>query len=202
MRKNEFIIELRRGLSGLPGEDIEERVSFYTEMIDDRIEEGLDEEEAVAAIGNVEDIISQTVADIPFAKIAKERINPKRKLGAWEIVLLAIGSPIWLSLIVVALAVILSLYVILWSVIVTLWAVFGALCSCSLGGVVAGIIFAVGAHAPTGIALIGAGILLAGLSIFMFFGCNAATKGIVILSPKIILWIKSCFIKKGGDANE
>ena len=202
MRKNEFIIELRRGLSGLPAEDIEERVSFYTEMIDDRIEEGLTEEEAVAAIGSVDDIIAQTVSDIPLSRIAKERIKSKRKPGAWEIVLLAVGSPIWLSLIVVALAVILSLYVILWSVIVTLWAVFGALCATSFGGVVAGIILSVVGHVPSGIALIGMGVLLAGLSIFSFFGCRAATKGILILSKKIILLIKSCFIKKGGNANE
>ncbi len=202
MRKNEFIIELRRGLSGLPAEDIEERVSFYTEMIDDRVEEGIDEEEAVAAIGSIDDIISQTLAEIPLSRIAKERIKPKRKLDTWEIVLLAIGSPIWLSLLITAIAVIFSLYVVLWSVVVTLWAVFAAFCACSLGGVAAGIIFAVSGHVPSGIALIGAGILLAGLSIFTFFGCNEATNGVLILSKKIILWIKSCFIKKGGDANE
>ena len=47
MRKQEFLTELRKGLSGLPQDDIEERLSFYSEMIDDQIEEGLAEEEAV-----------------------------------------------------------------------------------------------------------------------------------------------------------
>lgn len=196
MQKKEFIIELRRGLSGLPGEDIEERVSFYTEMIDDRIEEGLTEEEAVAAIGNIDDIISQTLADIPLSKIVKKRINPKRKLSTWEIVLLAIGSPIWFSLIITAVSVIFALYVVLWSVVITLWAVFAAFCACSVCGILVGIVFFVIGHVPSGIALIGAGILLAGLSIFTFFGCRAATKGIMILSQKIIIWIKGCFIKK------
>ena len=41
MTKNEFLEQLRRGLSGLPMEDIDERLNFYSEMIDDRIEEGL-----------------------------------------------------------------------------------------------------------------------------------------------------------------
>ena len=45
MNKQEFLAELRRGLSGLPRDDIEERLSFYGEMLDDRIEEGLSEEE-------------------------------------------------------------------------------------------------------------------------------------------------------------
>lgn len=47
MNKQEFLVKLRKGLSGLPKEDIEERLTFYSEMIDDRMEEGLSEEEAV-----------------------------------------------------------------------------------------------------------------------------------------------------------
>ena len=39
MTKQEFLAELRRGLSGLPQNDIEERLNFYSEMIDDRMEE-------------------------------------------------------------------------------------------------------------------------------------------------------------------
>ena len=98
MNKQEFLSVLRKGLSGLPQDDIEERLTFYSEMLDDRIEEGLSEEAAVAAIGDAEEVVRQAVADIPLAKIAKERIRPKRRLKAWEIVLLALGSPIWLSL--------------------------------------------------------------------------------------------------------
>lgn len=46
MSKQEFLEQLRRGLSGLPREDIEERLKFYSEMLEDRMEEGLSEEEA------------------------------------------------------------------------------------------------------------------------------------------------------------
>ena len=195
MNKQEFLAQLRNGLSGLPQNDIEERLTFYAEMIDDRIEEGLTEEEAVAA-GTVDEIISQTVKDVPFAKIAKERIKPQRRLKAWEIVLLVLGSPIWLSLIASAGAVLLSLYVSLWSAIVSLWAGFSALVACSLGGIVSGVIFSVRDGLLTGVAVIGAGFAAAGLSAFMFFGCNAATKSILLLTKKIALWIKKCFIGK------
>ncbi len=41
MTKQEFIAELRKGLSGLPKKELEERLTFYSEMIDDRMEEGL-----------------------------------------------------------------------------------------------------------------------------------------------------------------
>ncbi len=196
MSKQEFLALLRKGLSGLPQDDIEERLTFYSEMIEDRMEEGLSEEEAVAAVGSVDEIVAQVVADIPLAKIAKERIKPQKRLKVWEIVLLALGSPIWLSLGISAIAVILSLYVSLWSVIISLWAVFVSFAACAIGGVVAGIVFAIGSNGLTGIAMIGAGIVCAGLSIFMFYGCKVTTKGILILTKKIAVRIKNCFIKK------
>lgn len=196
MSKQEFLMQLRKGLSGLPQDDIEERLTFYSEMIDDRMEEGLSEKDAVSGIGSVDTIISQIVEDIPLTKLVKEKITPKKRLKVWKIVLLVLGSPVWLSLLIAAFAVILSLYVLLWSVIIYLWAVFALLIVCVLGGIVAGIGFALGGNGLTGIAMIGAGIVCAGLSIFLFYGCKSATKGILLLTKKIALGIKNCFIKK------
>ncbi|MBQ2388268.1 MAG: DUF1700 domain-containing protein [Clostridia bacterium] len=135
MNKQEFFEQLRKGLSGLPKDDIEERLTFYKEMIEDRIEDGLSEEDAVSAVGEVNEIVSQIAADIPLTKIAKERIKIKRRLSAGEIVLLVLGSPIWLSLGIAAFAIILSLYISLWAIIISLWAVFGSLVGCAFGGV-------------------------------------------------------------------
>ena len=53
MLKQEFLAQLRDALCGLPQCDIDERLTFYSEIIDDRMEEGLLEEEAVAAVGSV-----------------------------------------------------------------------------------------------------------------------------------------------------
>ena len=196
MSKQEFLARLRKGLLGLPQDDIEERLTFYSEMIDDRMEEGLSEEDAVSAIGNVDEIVAQVIADIPLAKIAKERIKPKRRLKAWEAVLLALGSPIWLSLGVAAFAVILSLYVSLWAVIISLWSVFVSVAACSLGGILACVIFAAGGNGASGAAMLAAGIVCVGLSIFLFYGCKAATAGTLILTKKMALWTKNIFIKK------
>jgi uncharacterized membrane protein len=152
-------------------------------MIEDRMEEGLSEEEAVLAVGSVEEIIAQIMADTPPVK------KTKRQMKAWEIVLLVLGSPIWLSLGIAAVSVIFSIYVVLWSVIVSLWAVFGTIVACSFAGVVAGVIFAIVGKGLAGMAMIGAGIVFAGLSIFVFYGCKAATKGVLLLTKK-------CFTKK------
>ena len=196
MSKQEFLEYLRKGLSGLPQEDIEERLTFYGEMIDDRIEEGLTEEDAVSRIGTVDTIIPQIKADIPITKLVREKITPKKNLRIWEIVLLILGSPIWLSLLITAFAVILSLYASLWSVVISLWAVFGLVIGCAFGSVVAGIVFACSGNVLSGIAMLAAGIICAGLSIFMFYGCKAATNGVLMLTKKMALGIKSLFVVK------
>lgn len=196
MRKLEFLNQLRAKLVGLPRQDAEERLAFYGEMIDDRIEDGLTEEEAVLDIGSVDEIYEQIIADIPFAKIAKERIKPKRRLLAWEIVLLVLGSPIWLSLAIAAFAIILSLYVVLWSLIVSVWAVFVSLVACVIGGAAAGVMFAITGNGFTGIAMVSVGVVCAGLAILLFFGCKAATKGTLLLTRKMALGTKKCFVRK------
>ncbi len=196
MTKLEFEFQLMNKLSGLPLDEIEDRVNFYSEMIDDRIEEGMTEEEAVFAVGDIDEIAAQIIADIPLAKIVKEKIKPKKHLGAWATVLIIFGSPIWFSLLIAAFAVVFSLYVSLWSVIISLWAAEVSVCAAAFGALTGGIGFVIAGSTYAGVAIIAAGIVCAGLSIFMFFGCKAATKGIVILTKKLAFAIKNCFIKK------
>lgn len=196
MSKQEFLVQLRKGLSGLPKDDVEERLAFYSEMIDDRMEEGSTEEEVVSEVGNVDEIVSQIIEDTPLVKLVKEKAKPKRMLRAWEIVLLILGSPLWLSLLLAVVAVIFSIYLVLWSVIISLWSVFGSILGCGFGGIVAGIGFAVSGNGFTGVVLIGAGMVCIGLAVFLFYGCKAATKGILLLTQKIALGIKNCFINK------
>ena len=196
MTKLEFILALHDRLYGLPQDEVEEYLRFYTEMIEDRMEDGLLEEEAVAAVGTVDEIISQILADIPLAKIAKEKMKPQRRLKVWEIVLLALGSPIWFSLVIAAFTALFSLYVSLWSVVISLWACFASLAACALAGALSCAVFVIGGNGLTGIAMLGAGIVCAGLSVFMFYGCKAATKGTILLTKRFGVWMKRCFVKK------
>ena len=199
MNKQEFLVRLEEGLSGLPQEDISERLSFYGEMIDDRVEEGLSEEAAVAEIGPAEEIIPQIVGDIPIARLVKERVRAKRRMPAWEIVLLVLGFPIWLSLLAAAFAVVLSVYIIIWSVILSLWAVELSLVVGAFGGAAAGIMLLCRGEGMQGVFLIGAGIVLAGLSVFLFFGCRAAAAGASVLTKKIALGIKILFLRRENE---
>jgi len=192
MTKLNFLIALNEKLSGLPREEAEERLRFYSEMIEDRMEEGLTEEEAVAAVGDIGETAAHITADLPV----KTGEKPKTRMKAWEIVLLVLGAPIWFSLLIAAASVAISVYAVLWSVVIALWAVFGALVGSAVGVPMAGIIVICTGHTLSGTAMIGGALVCAGLAILFFYGCAAATKGVVWMTKKCILRIKNGFAGK------
>ena len=196
MKKNEFLSELRERLAGLSETDLNRSLDYYAEMIDDRMEDGRSEDEAVAEVGTPAVIAEEILKEMSLAKLVKARVKPKRKMAVWEVVLLVLGSPLWLALLVTLFAAVLSLYIALWSVVISLWAVELALAATVLAGVVALPISLIQGNVWAGIALLGAGIFAAGLSMFGFYGCLYATKGACLLGKKLFLFVKSCFIRK------
>lgn len=200
MKKQEFLDRLCKSLDGLPREDVKRTVEYYSEMIDDRVEEGIPEESAVEQMGSIEDIVAQTLAEIPLARLVKERIKPKRQFGTWTVLLLVLGSPIWLSLLVATFSVLISLYAAIWSVAVSFWAAFVSLIASGGAGIVAGVAVAIFQNTSAGVALVGLGLACAGLSVFLFFGCKAMTKGMVFLTKGLALGVKKLFIGKGKSA--
>ena len=196
MNKQTFVSEHRGRLSGLPPKELDDRLNFYLEMIDDRMEDGITEEAAISEIGSVEEIAAQIIAEIPLTKIVKEKTKPRKKRRTWEIVLLAVGSPLWAPLLFAAIIVILALYIVLWALILSIWAVFAALVVCGGGGILIGAAHLFTGHPASGSFLISASLLSAGLSIFLFFGCLEATKGTLLLTKKILLKIKYSFVGK------
>lgn len=192
MNKNDFLLSLADKLSFLPREEVEDRWLYYSEMIDDRMEEGLTEQAAVAELGSADKVAEQILSDIPLAALIKERVQPKkgaapkRRWRAWEIVLLVLGSPVWLSLLIAGFAVVLSVYVSVWAVIVSLWAVFVSLAAAAAGSAAAAVVAALGYDPATALAFGGAALVCAGFAVFMFFGCTAASKGTVLLTKKLL----------------
>ena len=201
MTKNEFLIKLMKGLSRLPQPEIEERAAFYNEMIDDRMEEGLTEEEAVAAIGSVDDILDQILAETPMITLIKEKLKSKRKLQVWEIVLLSVGSPIWISFIAVIFAVAISLYASLWAVTISLWSFPIAFIAGSLICVAEFIICLFVGKAATAWMALGIGFVCVGFGILFLYACKYITKFAILLTKKLTLFIKKCFTKKEENIN-
>ena len=196
MNKEDFLNELRKKLSGLPQDDLEERLSFYSEMIDDRVEDGKSQEEAVADIGTVDSVVEQIMADTPLALLVKERVRPKRELKAWEVLLLILGSPVWVPLIMAFVIIVLSVYVVIWSVVICFYALNLSLLAGFIGCIV-GIFMYIGAKNAAGVLFsIGAAFICAGLAILMFFACVWITKAVVRLTGKMLLGVKTRIVGK------
>lgn len=187
MTKLEFILALNEKLKACPKAEVQQRLSFYTEMIEDRMEDGLSEEEAVAAVGDVERIAAEIAAELTPEEAPKPPKPAPREWKTWVIVLLIVGSPVWFSLAVAAGSVALSLYVSVWAVIISLWAVFGALVACGVCGIACGIGFAFGGYIFPGLAVVAAALVCAGLSILAFFGCKAITDLTVTLTKRLFM---------------
>lgn len=196
MNKQEFLRALEAELCGLPEEELAERLAFYAEMIDDRMEEGYSEEQAVAQIGSAEEVAEQILEQTPLARLIARRIKPQRRMRVWEVLLLVLGAPLWLPLLFAAVAVVLAVYVSVWSVAVSLWACFAALVACVPGGIVSGIVFIALGNVFAGLSIFAAALVCAGLSIFFFFGCKAVTRGTFCLGKGMLLWTKKQFVKK------
>ena len=175
MKKNEFLQELGIEILGLPQEDTERWLEYYTEMLEDRIEEGMSEEEATASLGDPKAIARQILSQTPFTKLIKNKIKPKHKLRVWEILLVALGSPIWLSLAIAALAVFFSAFVSLWAGIVSIWAGELAVAVSGIAGVLFSFFLIGTGTTYQGLLLLGGGLFCVGLSYFGFFLCRWLT---------------------------
>ena len=196
MTKREYLEALRAELDGLPTEDIESSVEYYSEMIDDRLDDGLSEDEATAEIGSAKDAASQIMSEMPLLKIVKSKVKPKRKLAAFEVLLIIIGSPVWLPLIISAAAVFLSVYAVLWSVIVSLYAVSVSFISGSIGGFVLTVPYFMDGNIGGAVCAVGAALVCLGLFILSVIGSKEATRGIIAFSKRMPIWIKYCFVGK------
>ena len=194
MTKKVFLDSLREKLSGLPKSDVDERISYYEEMIYDIMDEGKSEEEAVVEIGTVDEVVYEIAQDTPLTKIVKEKIR-RRGLKTWQIVLLCVTFPFWLPIAIVLAVIGLVAYILFWVGVIVSYAIEVAL----IVGHVANLIAFFG-HVFSGdfyVVPLALSMLCAGGAVLMFFGCYWATRGTIKLHKKIFTWMKTGIIQKG-----
>lgn len=147
MNKQQFLAAVRLNAATVPPEELAALLDYYTEMIDEAMDEGCTEEEAVARLGSWDEIREQILTfraetsaaePIPAAMqqpqptfdTAHSEANttapetPKKRnrisLPTWAVVLLILTSPVWGT-------VVLSLLIVLFAVIFSLVVIGGAL---------------------------------------------------------------------------
>ena len=184
MNREAFLQSLRTALAGIPQEDVDRSVEFYAEMLDDRIEDGVTEEEAVSSVGDVAEIASKIRAELPLPTLMRMNLH-KRKLRAWEIVLLTLGSPVWLPVLLSLCIVLAALYLVLWSLILTLYVLAVSLACCFAACIAAAVITYQGVDLFHAALVLGAGCILGGVSILLFMLSVCLTKGVCRMTRSI-----------------
>ncbi len=178
MKKSEFLSVLQTELNNLPQNELKEQLNFYSEMIDDRMEEGLSEEEAVASIGSASDILSQINRPRPshMKKPTGAKGKAAEKSKALLIALLIMASPIWVSLLAVLGALIVAALAVIWSLWISFVAVEIAFAASGLYGAVALIVSAINGEWQIGMGVFGGGLILSGLSLLIWDPCKKSLK--------------------------
>lgn len=200
MRKQEFLDKLKASLWAMPEADKQRSMDYYAEMIDDRMEDGLSEEEAVSAVGDLDEIVKQILHETPRPPVAVQKEQKQRKHGleAWLIVLLVLGSPLWIPLGASVVGTVFGVYVSLWSVVIVLYAVAVAVGAAAIGCLI-GSFFMIGRPGVI-VVSVGTALLCAGLGILLFMLGNLAAKGMIALTKLCWQGVKSIFQRKEQTA--
>lgn len=201
MKKQEFMEKLKASLWAMPEGDRQRSMDYYGEMIDDRMEEGLSEEEAVAAVGDLDEIVKQILTETPRPpQVVQTAASEKKHMPIWLIVLLVLGSPVWASLLIAMAAVIFAALVSLWSVVIALYATAFALAVSAIGLLIAAFSLLWIRHFANGTVLVGGALVCAGLAILFFLLSNLAAKGLVALTRLIWNGVTGIFKRKERTA--
>ena len=190
MNKQEYLESIRSRISAMPADDVNRFMDYYSEMIDDRVEDGLSEEEAVADMGSPDAAVEQILEDMPLTKLVKEKIKPKHELKAWEVVLIVLGSPVWIPLLITAAVLLLTLWIVAFALLISFYAVVLSFVVAGIGGLICTIPLFV-AHSPyTAVLMLGAALILFVVSV------KPVTVGIFKVCKASVNGIKRMFVKE------
>ena len=165
----------------------------------------MSEEEAVAALGSIDDIIHEIEASLPLSTIVKQRVRTERERGenrghsaAW-IVLAVVGFPVWLPLLITAAALVLTVYIVIWAVIVSLFAVLLSLAVSAVALLVYGVV-KIGDLGIWGTLMAaGAAAVTLGAAILLTEPVRALTKALAKLTGRFWRWVKGRISRGGAE---
>lgn len=196
MNKQEYLESIRSRISAMPADDVNRFMDYYSEMIDDRVEDGLSEEEAVADMGSPDAAVEQILEDMPLTKLVKEKIKPKHELKAWEVVLIVLGSPVWIPLLITAAVLLLTLWIVAFALLISFYAVVLSFVVAGIGGLICTILLFVANSPYTAVLMLGAALIGIGIAILFVVSVKPVTVGIFKVCKASVNGIKRMFVKE------
>ena len=163
------------------------------------------EEEAIDSFGDLDQLAADILVEqgylapppAPVPELTEEEkqqalpnilpaAEPKKKLPWWAIVLLVIGSPVWLSVGIAVAAVSLSIYIVVLALLFSLWCIA---ISFAVAGVAGAVLSFFVPFSPDTFAIrllfCGACLVLAGVGVLLVPVCRAADAGFARLHRSI-----------------
>lgn len=167
----EFLNELEQQLVHLPSSEINKVMSYYMEAIQDRLEDGISEEETIESFGSIADIVNNIEEEVSIGSIVKDKMTKKANEKNINYVLLALviilGFPIWLTILILVIALLITVYALLWMIPVIILSIYVSLLLAAI--VSAGTaIFMIPTSVFTTIGLFGVSLIAAGLAMILF----------------------------------
>ena len=196
MNKQEYLESIRSRISAIPADDVNRFMDYYSEMIDDRVEDGLSEEEAVADMGSPDAAVEQILEDMPLTKLVKEKIKPKHELKAWEVVLIVLGSPVWIPLLMTAAVLLLTLWIVAFALLISFYAVVLSFVVAGIVGVICYIPLFIANSPYTAVLMLGAALIGIGIAILFVVSVKPITVGIFKVCKASVNGIKRMFVKE------
>ena len=202
MSREEYLNELRDKLTqnNIPG--IDAMIEFYDEAISDRMEDGMSEDDAVAAMEDTDSVVKTAKLDKPIASLMADKVKESHKEasekghGTLFVVLAVVGFPIWFPLLIAFFAILFALYISMWAVVVSIYAVELSFAISAVAALLGSFTFIMG-QIPfaTSLALLGCTGILGGLAVLMWKPIVAITKWMIKLIKVVFRSIKSVFVK-------
>lgn len=199
MTKQEFISELSFRLENAGITNYINLVEYYDEMISDRIDAGMSEEEAVNELESIDSIVENAKLELPVSKLIKEKVKDTKtkvkssNISGLVILLLVLGFPVWFPLLITFFSLALVIAIVFFVVVFVLYVVDFSIVISAVACAGAIVFSAVPIAAK--VMLLGAAFLLGGLAIILWKPlCNIA-KAVLKGFGHFIKGIKRIFIR-------
>ena len=197
MDKQAFLDALWQALQDLPQDDVLESLEYYEEILDDSMEDGMTEQEAVAQLGSPLEVAQRIRMDMPLTTLVRARAK-RRHMRAWEIVLLILGSPVWLPVLLSVVLILLSVYIVIWAILICLYVVAAALAVSFVGAVGLAVWTIRSQDLLHGTFLLGCGLICGGLSILLFLVSKGLTRAVARGTASFVRKCKKRIVGKGS----
>lgn len=185
MTKTEYLTLLEERLAIIPDAYRNDAIAYYEEIIDDYIDSGYSETTALSYLPSVDDLAEKILSD-PALASRKKNVHsrresmhaapirkPRRELKGWEIALLVLLSPLWLSLLLAAILLAIGFFVFCFFLAIAVYALDFGLAAVAIAALLCVPIPALLQTSLTWLLLLlGVAFLCGGLSILLFRAAN------------------------------